>query len=231
MICDYDLLQGLSSTANPILRFYDWEGDCATYGYFIDPGHYFKSAGVEKYGLHTARRPTGGGIVFHHCDFAFSVLIPAAHPFYGLNTLENYACINNVVIQVVHKWLKSALKPVLLTYEDGQDHAQSKHFCMAKPTKYDVMLEGKKVGGAAQRKTRCGFLHQASIALLLPSEEYLQAVLNVEQGVISAMQRHTYPLLGEDVPSIGKMQNIRRELQNMLTQAFMDSDVTEPRKF
>jgi lipoate-protein ligase A len=47
---------------------------------------------------------------------------------------------------------------------------------MARPTKYDVMLQGRKIAGAAQRKTKAGFLHQGTIALLCPDPELLGAV-------------------------------------------------------
>ena len=65
---------------------------------------------------------------------------------------------------------------------------------MAKPTQYDLMVEGKKVGGAAQRRTKNGFLHQATIALALPPISLLQAVVK-NSAVIEAMQRGAYPLL------------------------------------
>ncbi len=37
--------------------------------------------------------------------------------------------------------------------------------CFANPVRDDVMLLGRKIAGAAQRRTRGGFLHQGSIQL------------------------------------------------------------------
>ena len=39
---------------------------------------------------------------------------------------------------------------------------------MAKPTPFDLVIEGKKVGGAAQRRTRKGLLHQGSLSVCPP---------------------------------------------------------------
>ena len=73
---------------------------------------------------------------------------------------------------------------------------------MAKPTKYDVLWEGKKVAGAAQRKTKAGFLHQGSISLVMPPQDYLNYILAPGTSVQQAMQIHTYPLLGLSASSM-----------------------------
>jgi lipoate-protein ligase A len=50
-------------------------------------------------------------------------------------------------------------------------------FCMARPTRYDVMWEGKKVGGAAQRRSRHAYLHQGTIAITPAPQRVLEDVL------------------------------------------------------
>ena len=69
---------------------------------------------------------------------------------------------------------------------------------MAKPTKYDVMLQGKKVGGAAQRRTKLGFLHQGTISLQIVPEKYLQELLKPDNCVLEAMRRYSFPLIDEN---------------------------------
>lgn len=80
MALDTKYLQALEGDA--ILHLYDWIGLPATYGYFIAPDKYLNLDAVAKYGLSLARRPTGGGIVFHIWDYAFSFLMPSSHPFF-----------------------------------------------------------------------------------------------------------------------------------------------------
>ena len=67
-------------------------------------------------------------------------------------------------------------------------------FCMAKATIYDLIIDGRKVGGAAVRKTKQGLLYQGSLCLGLPSPELLSAVLKQGDQVYQAMQQASYPL-------------------------------------
>lgn len=219
MDIDHSLLQDISNIGHPILRFYDWEGPCATYGYFIKPMDYLNPSGIEKWGLKLGRRPTGGGIVFHLTDLAFSVLVPAAHPAYSRNTLENYSFVNKHVARAMVSF-KKGLTPTLLQAEEKPVDVVCRHFCMAKPTIYDVMIDGKKVGGAAQRQTREGFLHQGTISITMPEEAFLAQVLKPDTEVLEAMKSHSYMFM-EDISHAKQINEIRRQLQQLLIAEFL----------
>ena len=215
MRADALMLEGIERFSKPILHLYEWKGMCATYGYFLDPDKVLNLNGIKEAGIDLARRPTGGGCVFHFWDMAFSVLVPATCPEFSQNTLENYAFVNGAVLEAVKEFLGTSLPlsltPVDLAALDGCCH----HFCMAKPTKYDVMWEGKKIAGAAQRKTKKGFLHQGTIALGLPKQELLSKILLPGTEVAAAMQAHTFSLLGED-PSEVEIQKAKEQLRALL---------------
>lgn len=193
---DFHLLRDLDAESSPLLHFYEWDCPCLTYGYFIKPSDYLNLEALDHYGLKLARRPTGGGIIFHTADFAFSVLIPATHPGFSTNTLENYALVNQRVAKAIQAFTNSSIEPALLMKEQVQQAKEnSGGFCMANPTQFDLIIEGKKVGGAAQRRTKQGLLHQGSISLGFPSSAMLGAVLKKHILVASAMEKHSYCLL------------------------------------
>jgi lipoate-protein ligase A len=214
---DRDLLDQIHLEESPILHFYEWKGPSVTYGHFLDPLKFFSLKGIEEEGITLAKRPTGGGIIFHLSDLAFSVLVPATHHGYSQNTLENYAYINEAVLAAVQDFLQIKAGAEL-TPQDGELlGAGAQYFCMAKPTRYDVMVQGKKVAGAAQRKTKGGFLHQGSISLMMPSKKILEKVLLPEFAVASAMDFFTYPLLKQQSDNKDLIE-ARKQIKELLRQ-------------
>ena len=214
---DWQLLQDLNANSNPILHLYDWSHDTASYGHFIKPFEHLKEEGVAKHGLQLARRPTGGGVILHVSDFAYSCIIPAAHPRFSLNTFENYAWIHSLVAQVIQRFAGQEIEPDLLAQESIPENLHCKHFCMAKPTRFDVMLNGRKVGGGAQRRTRKGFLHQGTISLAMPTEAYLTDILKVDAAVLQGMRKHGGVLIGSDWTR-QDLLDARFTLKNLLAQ-------------
>lgn len=221
---DEDWLQSLEERGRPILHFYEWQTPSATYGYFIDPTQYFNGETISAEPLALAKRSTGGGIIFHLWDMAFSVLVPATTPFFSLNTLENYAWVNAAVLTAVQRTAQflgapTVQEPWQLTPEDATwQGALGRRFCMARPTKYDVMWGDKKVAGAAQRKTKFGFLHQGTISLTIPDTAYLNRVLkegSEKQAIVAAMKKNAYALLREDASLLERMQ-VKTYLKNAL---------------
>lgn len=218
MNSDQKFLDEIDSDSLPLIHFYEWEGLCATYGYFTKPFELLHREGVELWNLQLGRRPTGGGLIFHLCDLAFSVILPASHPHFSLNTLENYAFINEAVIRAIKCFSGDTFTPSLYNHEATKMRGWRESFCMAKPTQYDVMLAERKVGGAAQRRTKKGFLHQGSISLALPPHDFLKGVLLPESKIFEAMQEVTYTLLeGETTPK--QLQEARGELRRCLIES------------
>lgn len=207
MKADEALLKNLKPNDKPILHLYDWEGPSATYGYFINPENYLK----QEKKLLLSRRPTGGGILFHLWDFSFSVLIPSGHPGYSDDVMKNYHFVNDAVLDAVKNYLKTETSIQLLPMNPVPLDKYCEHFCFAKPTKYDVMIGGKKVAGAAQRKKRNGFLHQGSISVAVPKFAFLEEILPPDARVVEAMKLHTFSLLPSSATD-KDLQDARKEL-------------------
>ena len=216
MKIDQELLNGLKPSDSPLLHLYRWDGLSATFGHFIEAVKYFHLEKVASNKLKLAKRPTGGGIVFHIWDFAFSFLMPADHPSFSQNTLENYRFVNERVLEAMESLFKLK-EQELLTAERSMSEA-CKNFCMAGPTQYDVVYRGMKIAGAAQRRTKQGFLHQGTISLASPQFPLLKEVLRSEEAVFQAMKSFTFVPLGAH----DDLEEARNSLQKVLTEKFME---------
>ena len=189
MALDENFLEKMVPDDLPILHFYEFEKPAATYGLFLKPEDFFN----ENHPLDLAKRPTGGGILFHLWDLTFSVLIPRNHPGYSDDVMRNYKYINDLVLVAIADYLEMPVVNLLRECQAPEDEI-TKHFCFAKPTKYDIMIDGKKVAGAAQRRKLNGYLHQGSISLVAPDFDFLKTLFPINSPVPEAIKAHTFAL-------------------------------------
>lgn len=220
MEIDQEYLNQLDPNGSPILHFYDWETPSITHGYFIKPQDLLHSTAIQENSIAVARRPTGGGVVFHLWDLAFSVLIPANHEGFFENTLDNYRYINQTVLRATMRYLENHSKMSLLIDEQPSLSETCKHFCMAKPTQYDVMFQNRKIAGAAQRKKKNGYLHQGTISLAKPIISILESTLK-DSKVVEAMQQNTFFVLDEGWTE-RDLDEVRGQFKELLAQSFIE---------
>lgn len=211
---DATLLHSLRSYDQPVLHCYEWLYPALSYGYFIDPLKHLCPKGVEREGYEIAKRPTGGGIVFHTCDLAFSLVLSSQDPLYSKNSLLSYSMINAVVAKAIAKFLGRDFS--LLQSVDTD--SSYKHFCMAYPTKYDVTWQGKKIGGAALRRSEKGLLYQGSICLTDLCSSVAKEIL-LEKEAIEKMRASSYYLLGPGA-NREKIAAARCHLKELLAECF-----------
>ncbi|MDP1881024.1 MAG: hypothetical protein Q8K60_08820 [Parachlamydiaceae bacterium] len=209
---DFFMLSQLNHSSSIILHLYQWNSPSITHGYFIHPEEHLNLNYLNAKGIKIGRRPTGGGITFHLSDFAFSILVPSHCSQYSLNTLDNYACVNHFLSRLVSRWSINEVQPELLVKEENVDK-DCRAFCMAKATQYDLIVKGKKLGGAAQRRTKQGFLHQGSLSLAPLSEEFLTNALKSEK-IIQSMQSESCYLLEHDDEH--EIEETRSALRNLM---------------
>lgn len=133
----------------PVLRFYRWSEPAVSIGYF-------QSHTLVPAGRPFVRRYTGGGLVDHAADFTYSLIIPKEHPLYVAGTARSYETIHHAIMR--------GLQDAGVVAELAEMNAEREHpACFQKPVKFDILADGNKLAGAAQRRTREACLHQGSI--------------------------------------------------------------------
>ncbi len=202
---DGQLLEELAPDGPIVVHVYEWARPSATVGCLAELAPLLHS----QEGLDVARRPTGGGLLFHLFDWAFSILVPSQHPWKQPRRIEDYRWINHHIAVVVNRLLGDTLDFL----EGG--HQGRPTFCMVQGTKYDGMIGDTKALGAAQRQKQQGFLHQGSLSLALPCPEQLSRWVAPE--VASKMVAYTYAPLGRDY---AQLPEIRKKLKEALQSYF-----------
>lgn len=144
----------LENSDTPALRFYGWARPALSFGYFGK----FADVSSEADTREIVRRWTGGGIVPHGDDLTYSLVTPASHSAFTQSPAAVYAAL--------HSAIREALRSENLEAELAAAAAPKiSEACFANPVRDDLLIDGRKIAGAAQRRTRAGFLQQGSIQL------------------------------------------------------------------
>lgn len=157
--------EALLQTAKvPSIRFYRWQSPALSFGYF---GRFADVAGYESE-RDLVRRWTGGGIVLHGEDLTYSITIPANDAAFAEPSISIYEKTHSALADVLNGISKRAV--VAGGVDPGRGNiamraavSAGNYNCFANPVHADVMIDGRKVAGAAQRRTRRGLLQQGSI--------------------------------------------------------------------
>ncbi|MSU34156.1 MAG: lipoate--protein ligase family protein [Pedosphaera sp.] len=178
MALDEALLEQGTGKTSAVLRFYAWDGPAATFGYLQRHKVVSELTAVRP----LIRRCTGGGLVSHEADWTYSVTVPPGHPWYRLKAVASYRCL--------HEWLQAAFGKIgvateLASVADPVGPGQ----CFLGAEEADLLLGGRKLAGAAQRRNRHGLLIQGSVQPPprgVPVEEWRAAMISVlrAQGAV-----------------------------------------------
>ena len=171
MALDEALLEAIPRLNLPIVRFYGWIEPAASFGYFQKYKEVQELTPLRP----LVRRPTGGGIVPHNADWTYTIVWPPNHPWYSLAAVESY--------RRLHEWIQAAFTRLgVPTCLASQPVKSGPGQCFIGFERFDLLCAGRKIAGAAQRRTRQGLLIQGSVQSPSPAlsrMDWQQAMLEV----------------------------------------------------
>lgn len=143
--------------AQPLLRIYRVPEPGVTVGY---------SAGPSLRGAAPVVRPTGGGRVFHGNDLIYTVI--ARHDSFPTFRLvrTSYLTFHEIIQETLAGFGIEASFVRCDNSEAKQNSRRLVKDCFSTPVPTDLVYEGKKIAGAAQRRKKGAFLHQGSVELV-----------------------------------------------------------------
>jgi lipoyl(octanoyl) transferase len=166
----------LDTATKPVLRVYRWAGEWASIGYF---GKIVEARGFFG-DLELVRRWTGGGMVDHRADWTYTVVAPRGEPLAGWRGAESYRQIHAALAKILIEEGTMAR----VSRGDGETGAT---LCFENPVTHDLLgVDGRKLAGAGQRRSRSGLLHQGSVSQVAVDEDRSQQRAESFAGQISA---------------------------------------------
>jgi lipoate-protein ligase A len=172
---DATLLARAERGAEPVLRLFRFEPFGITLGMNQRPERELDLERCAGDQVPWAPRPTGGRAIFHATEWTYSLAAPLADPRWGGGPAEAYtrasgllaASLRRLGVPVVlargtrPRAAEDAAGPV----RRGASEAGAAAPCFASTARHELVLEGRKLVGSAQRRTRAALLQQGSLLL------------------------------------------------------------------
>lgn len=147
-----------SASALPTLRVYGWSAPTISIGYLQNASPFGKT------GLPVVRRITGGRAVLHFNELTYSIVAGVDdEPFSGGITAA-YSAISACVIEALR------LSGVAADFARAQSASGKKDACFHSPSRFEVLVSGRKLVGSAQRRFKRCFLQHGSVLLGIDRE-------------------------------------------------------------
>jgi len=157
MSVDESILTHANESGTITLRFYQWRPATVSLGYFqstLDRQTHVESANCD-----IVRRATGGGAIVHDRELTYSLTIPSSDRWSAKNQ-EIYTQVHKALIRTLSKWDVDAS-----LVAETKKLKKEPFLCFLRRASGDVVLDGNKICGSAQRRIDRSILQHGSILI------------------------------------------------------------------
>ena len=147
----------------PLLRLYGWDPPALSVGRYQDARGALRLDLCEAEGVPVVRRMTGGGIIYHARELTYSIVCSPEH--LGLNGVkEGFRRLCGFLLGTYGR-LGLEASFAVDSNSTGERLGERTAFCFAGKEEFDVLANGRKIGGNAQRRLSGAILQHGSIPL------------------------------------------------------------------
>jgi lipoate-protein ligase A len=218
MALDHSLLRAAREGVS-FLRLYRWNPPCLSFGRNEPALTRYDTKAIERLGLSTVRRPTGGRAVWHEAEVTYAVAGPS--DLFG-SLREAYIRIHEVLAAALRAL---GMEPELAARTSGSAPGPGSGACFAAPVGGEVVVRGRKLVGSAQVREGGAFLQHGSILL----DDGQNVVAEVTRGTGAAPQATSISaVLGRSVAFEEVADAVASEARRVWDGAWQRSEL-EPR--
>lgn len=159
MALDEAILESVAATGGCCWRFYRWDEPTLSLGYFqsaADRQHHAASRVCP-----VVRRASGGGAIVHDQELTYSFTVAADHRL-AVGRAELYSAIHATLIEVL---AALGVEAILWAPPKLGGSDRKPFLCFQRRAVGDVVCQGVKIAGSAQRRARGAVLQHGSVLL------------------------------------------------------------------
>ena len=142
-----------------LLRTYGWTEPTLSLGYFQPFAQV--DADPRWHGVPVVRRPTGGGAIWHHHELTYALVVPAVHP-QARPAAALYHAVHSALAALLRR---QGVDTALRGTSPHSPSALRPFLCFADRDPEDLVCQGAKIVGSAQRRRSGAILQHGSMLL------------------------------------------------------------------
>lgn len=146
-----------------ILRFYTWKPSGISLGANQKPENLVEVEFCKKNNFPVVARITGGSAIFHDMEITYSFSSVNDEKFFP-GPLSSYEKICGALKLGIEKL---GIKVEWRGQSIGKEPSLTNRDCFSLSSRHDLVINGKKIIGSAQRKDRASFLQHGSLLLYI----------------------------------------------------------------
>jgi len=156
-------------SSRPVFRIYGWEPPALSLGRFQKGDEVLDRKICKDVDVAVVRRITGGGVIYHSQELTYSIVCSTRNAPQSASIKESFRVLTSFLVRF---YGKLGLDPcyAMESFPDGAGVGGRSAFCFAGKESYDILIEGKKIGGNAQKRLKNVIFQHGSIPLVNRAE-------------------------------------------------------------
>jgi lipoyl(octanoyl) transferase len=176
LLCSFD-----RDGSVPILRSYGWDPPALSLGRFQDAEAVLDLERCRRDGVPIVRRVSGGGTIYHADELTYSIVCAPGQIPSATSVKDSFRVLTGFLIAFYRRLGLEACYAVD-TAGDGERLGERTAFCFAGKESFDILLDGRKIGGNAQRRRRDVIFQHGSIPIINRARHGLQYMRDSSPG-------------------------------------------------
>lgn len=165
MAIDEALLRSFKpATSLPVLRLYGWNPPALSLGRFQNAAEVLDLDRCRADGLAVVRRVTGGGVIYHADELTYSLVCSPEQIPPASSIKDSFRVLTGFLL-AFYRGLGLDASYAADVVPEGTRLGERTAFCFAGRESFDIISNGRKIGGNAQRRLKGAIFQHGSIPL------------------------------------------------------------------
>ncbi len=165
MALDESLLSSFDQNSKPVLRLYGWSPAAISLGRFQKTRDVLDLERCRADLVPIVRRITGGGVIYHADELTYSIICSPGQIPEAASIKDSFRVLTGFLLQFYRDLGLNVLYAVDGA-ASGEKLGERTSFCFAGKESFDILSNGRKIGGNAQRRLKQIIFQHGSVPIL-----------------------------------------------------------------